>query len=411
MEEDRAVGLAVEVGVVAPLLDEDAGLVLLLRLALDELHHVGVRDLERLHLGGAARLAAALHDRGHLVVNTHEGQGAGGLAAAGELLALAAEGGEIGAGAGAKLEEHRLAPRELHDVFHVVLNALNEAGAPLRILVGVVGHDDVALRFVPAPVAGGALDAVLVVEADVEPHRRVEGPVLVDAQPGEIAVEVFPILARLEVAVGNAPVGDRSRDAVDKLLDGVLALRRVDLAVEVLADDDVRRQLGPGGGNLTGRLLEEDLPVLTLDRGRPQIPFGGVERRRHVGGAEGGGDGERLPAGRPRILTPQVVARRRRSGVRAVGGGGSGGRLEGCHRGAPGGRRKGAIEKVYVRIAHVPAESGRCSRHSRGSTGIDGPVHAIRRKQLHLHAIARCCGDRGGNHFIWFPIDRGVNVT
>ena len=340
LEEDRAVGLAVEVGVVAPLLDQHAGLVLLLRLALDELHHVGVCDFERLHLGGAPRLAAAFHDRGHLVVDAHEGKGAGGLAAAGELLALAAEGGEIRAGAGAELEEHRLAPRELHDVFHVVLHALDEAGTPLRILVGVVGHDDVALRLVPAPVAGGALDAVLVVEADVEPHRGIEGPVLVDAQPGEIAVEVLAILTRLEVAVGDPPVSDRPGDAVDELLDGVLALGGVNLAIKVLADDDVRRQLGPGGGDLAGRLLEEDLPVLPLDCGRPQIPFGGVKRRRHIGRAEGGRDGERLPSGWPRILTPQVVGRRRRSGVRTVGSGGSGGRLEGCHREAPWGKRE-----------------------------------------------------------------------
>ena len=129
-----------------------------------------------------------------------------------------------------------------------------------------------------------------------------------DAQPGEISVEVFAILTRLEVAVGDPPVGDRPGDAVDELLDGVLALWRVDLAVEILADDDVGRQLRPGGGDLAGRLLEEDLPVLPLDRGRPQIPFGGVKRRRHIGGAKSGRDRERLPSGWPRILTPQVVA-------------------------------------------------------------------------------------------------------
>ena len=99
LEEDRAVGLAVEVGVVTPLFDEHAGLVLLLRLALDEFHDVGMRHLQRLHLGGAAGLAAALHHRGHLIVNPHEGERAGGLAAAGELLPLTAERGEVGAGA------------------------------------------------------------------------------------------------------------------------------------------------------------------------------------------------------------------------------------------------------------------------------------------------------------------------
>ena len=235
-----------------------------------------------------------------------------------------------------------------------------------------------------------------------------------DAEPGKIAVEVLTILTRLEVAVGNSPVGDRPRDAVDELLDGVLALGGLDLAVEVLADDDVRRQLAPGGRDLAGRLLEEDLPILPLDRGRPQIPFGRVEGAGHVGGAEGGWNGERLPAGRPRILTLQVVGRRRRSGVRTVGGGGSGGRLEGCHRGAPWGKKERTTEKVYVRIVRMPGESGRCSRPGRGATGSTGPdvpAHAIRRKQLHLHAIARCCGNRWVNHFIWSLVDRGVIVA
>ena len=241
LEEDRAVGFTIEVGVVAPLLDEHAGLVLFLRLALDEFHDVGMRHLQRLHLGGAAGLAAALHHRGHLIVNPHEGERAGGLAAAGELLPLTAERGEVGAGAGAELEEHGLAPRELHDVFHVVLDALDEAGTALGIFVGVVGHHDVALGLVPPPVAGGPLHAVLVEQADVEPDGRIEGTVLVHAEPGEITVEVLAVLRRLEIAVGDAPVGDRAGDAVHELLHGVLAFGRVDFAVEILADHHVGR--------------------------------------------------------------------------------------------------------------------------------------------------------------------------
>ena len=278
LEEDRRVGLAVEVGVVAPLLDEHPRLLLLLRLALDELHDVGVMHLERLHLRGTPRLAPALHHRGDLVVDPHERQRARGLATPRELLALAPQRGEVGAGARAELEEHRLAPRELHDVFHRVLDALDEAGAALRILVGVVGHHHVAGGLVPAPVARGALHAVLVVQADVEPDRRIERAVLVDAEPGQVAVEVLAVGLRAEVAVADAPIGDRARHAVDELLDGVLPLRRVDLAVEVLAHDDVRRQLAPGGRNLTGGLLEEDLAVLPLDRRGAELPFRGVER-------------------------------------------------------------------------------------------------------------------------------------
>ncbi len=57
LEHHRAVGFAVEVGLVAGA-DQRLGLLLLLGLALDELEDVGVPALERLHLGGAAGLAA-----------------------------------------------------------------------------------------------------------------------------------------------------------------------------------------------------------------------------------------------------------------------------------------------------------------------------------------------------------------
>ena len=58
LEQDRAVGLAVEVRLVAALLNQAVGLLLLLPLALDELQDVRMPDLQRLHLGRATRLAA-----------------------------------------------------------------------------------------------------------------------------------------------------------------------------------------------------------------------------------------------------------------------------------------------------------------------------------------------------------------
>ena len=314
-----------------------------------------MRHLQRLHLGCPAGLAAALHHRRHLVVDPHEGERAGGLAAAGELLPLAAKRGEVGAGAGAELEEHGLAPRELHDVFHVVLDALDEAGTALGIFVGVVGYHDIALGLIPAPVARGALHAVLVEQTDVEPDGRIERTVLVHAEPGEIAVEVLAVLPRLEVAVGDAPVGDRTGDAVHELLHRVLALGRVDFTVKILADHDVGRQLAPGGGNLTRRLLEEHLAVLPLDGGRAELPFGGVERAFGVEGAEGGVHLQ----GRPTLL-PTVM---RGVGPKLSGGGGGtgerGGGVECGHwKGAPD-EKWGQVSKVYFRIDNLPASIGR----------------------------------------------------
>ena len=68
MEGDRVVGL---LRIVA-LFDQQSDLLLLLAFALDELHHVGMMVFDRLHLGGASGLAAALDHGRNLIVNTHE---------------------------------------------------------------------------------------------------------------------------------------------------------------------------------------------------------------------------------------------------------------------------------------------------------------------------------------------------
>src|SRR6185369_2149782 len=59
LEEDGAVGVAVDAGIVA-LLDEDVGLALFLHLAFDEFDDVRVIDVEYHHLGGATGLTTAL---------------------------------------------------------------------------------------------------------------------------------------------------------------------------------------------------------------------------------------------------------------------------------------------------------------------------------------------------------------
>ena len=287
LEHNRAIGLAVEIGLVAPLLDQHERLPLLLRLALDELHDVGVPDLERLHLGGAAGLAAALHHGRDLVVHAHERKRAARLAAAGELLAMRAQRAQIGPRARAELEQHGLAAGEIHDVFHVVAHALDEAGRALRKLIRIFRLIDGLRDRVPMPIALRALHAVLMKKADVEPDRAVERPVLMQAEPGQLAVESFAIFGGGEIAVVQAPIGDRAAHAVNDLADAVLALGRVVLAVEIFADDDVRGELAPGLGDFDVRLLEEHVARFLLDRGGAiGIPFDRVERIGDVGGAK-----------------------------------------------------------------------------------------------------------------------------
>src|SRR2546429_467228 len=84
--------------------------------------------------------------------------------------------------------QHRLAVGQAHDVFHVVFDRLDEAGAALRIFVLGGGPFGFAGLAVVIPVAFGRsfADAVLMIKADVEPDRRVERAVLVNAEPGQL---------------------------------------------------------------------------------------------------------------------------------------------------------------------------------------------------------------------------------
>jgi hypothetical protein len=147
----------------------------------------------------------------------------------------------------------------------------------LGVLVGGGGALDFARLRVPVVISPRALDTVLMKEADIEPNGRVERAVLMEAQPGEIAVEVFAVFAGGEIAVGGAPVGDRAGDAVDELAGAVLALGSAGLAVEILTDDDVGGQGAPGFGDLAIGLLEQDVAGLILDLGRPLLPGNGLE--------------------------------------------------------------------------------------------------------------------------------------
>jgi len=61
---------------------------------------------------------------------------------------------------------------------------LNKAGTALREFVGVFWLDDILGDRIPTPIALIALDAVLMKQAYVEPDGRVEGSMLMQAEPG-----------------------------------------------------------------------------------------------------------------------------------------------------------------------------------------------------------------------------------
>ena len=160
------------------------------------------------------------------------------------------------------LKSMRLGLGEVHDRAHRVLDGVDEARRAL----------------------GSRLDA------DVEPDGAVERHLLVQEQVRQLRLEGREVLVRGEVVLRGRPGGDGVHDTVDELADAVLALRRADVAAEVLADDDVGGQLAPEGGDLDVVLLEDGLAGLVGDARVAALPGDlvvGVDARRGPAALEG----------------------------------------------------------------------------------------------------------------------------
>ena len=139
---------------------------------------------------------------------------------------------------GAAAEDHALLGVPVEDRLDRVLDREDEAGRALRVLL----------------------------EAHVEPDRRVERRHLVKQDVGELVLEGLGVLVGREVAALATPGRDRPGNAADHLLDRGLALGRVHTAAEVLLRDDVRRVLRPGLRELDPALLERRVLGIADDR-------------------------------------------------------------------------------------------------------------------------------------------------
>ncbi len=191
-------------------------------------------------------------------------------AALGQLLHRAADVGEVDPRARAAAEDLALLGVPGEDRLHVVLDAEDEAGRALRALL----------------------------EADVEPDRRVEGRLLVEQDRGQLGLEGVGVLVGGEVAALAPPVGDRPRDAADHLFHRGLALLGPELPAEVLLGDDVGRVLRPALGELDPALLE-GRALGVADHGIADLPLDLVE---------GMGPGGRKSAARPRGPADRIWA-------------------------------------------------------------------------------------------------------
>src|SRR6476620_1907383 len=105
---------------------------------------------------------------------------------------------EVDAGAGAAAEDDAFAANPVEDRLHRVVDREDEARTTLRTLL----------------------------EADVEPDRRVEGRELVDEDRLQLGLERLGLFIVCEVAALAAPAADRLDDPPDHLLHRALALRR-----------------------------------------------------------------------------------------------------------------------------------------------------------------------------------------
>ena len=100
---------------------------------------------------------------------------------------------------------------------------------------GLAGLAIVEIISEPCPAA----DAVLMMQTNVEPDRRIESTMLVQAKPGQLVVKSFRRLRVREISIGNTPIGDGSRDAMHELTHrsfpaALMRIRPVgDVAIEI----------------------------------------------------------------------------------------------------------------------------------------------------------------------------------
>ena len=217
--------------------DQGGDLLLLDHLPVDVVLDVRVVDVDADHLGRAPRGAARLDGAGRAVADLEERHQPGGLAAAREQLVLAAQLGEVGAGARAVLEQPGLAHPQVHDaavVDQVVLDRLDEAGVRLRPLVGRGGATELAGLEIDVVMAlARPVDAVGPVQAGVEPLRRVGRRHLARQHEAQLVVKRARVLLGVEVAALPAPVGPGPGQAVEDLLGAPLAAAMIAVMIRV----------------------------------------------------------------------------------------------------------------------------------------------------------------------------------
>ena len=209
--------------------DQGRDLLLFPDLPVDVFLDVRMVDVDGDHLRRTAGGAAGLDRAGSPVADLQKAHQAGGLAATGQGLALAAQAGEVGAGAGAIFEEPRFTDPEVHDaavIHQIVADALDEAGMGLGMLVCRLGAGQLAGLVVDIMVAlCGTVDAISPVQAGIEPLGGVRGSHLPAKHMAHFFVIGLGIGFGVEVAAFPAPVCPGAGQPVENLLGAAFADR------------------------------------------------------------------------------------------------------------------------------------------------------------------------------------------
>ncbi len=138
------------------------------------------------------------------------------------------------------------------------------------------------VEIIPEP--GVPADPVLVIQADVEPNRRIEGAMLIHAKPGQFVVKCLRGLRVREVTIGNSPIGNRPGDPMDQLPHRGFAAAFVrigavgDVAVEIFRDRDLGGERAPAFRHLDILLLEDHLAAVVGDLSGALFPLDLIER-------------------------------------------------------------------------------------------------------------------------------------
>jgi hypothetical protein len=116
----------------------------------------------------------------------------------------------------------------------------------------------------PIAARGLIADAVLVIKADIEPNGRIEGAVLVDAEPGQFVVKNFalwPCQNSRRARPNRRWCGRRDESTGGRKF----RARWCSVRRKIFRDDHFGGQDGPGFGHFDVFLFENDLAAVVGD--------------------------------------------------------------------------------------------------------------------------------------------------